>query len=313
MIKNKLLVTFVILLGGLFFFQPYVSAFDASSVDSMMTISPPRQRIVLVPGEDFEGSIAVSNGSDAKNDLNYSVTVGSFNLGQDEFGNTDYDDVDVDTVTSYNQIMDWIELKKDEGTVLEGGVDTIPFVIHVPEDAPAGGQYATIIVQDESSVGDAEGQGVSIESRVRFASNIIAEVTGETKRNGSIIENNVPSFILNNQLVASSLVKNSGNVHTDAEYTLQVWPLFSDEEICTNYEEPEKSLIMPDTERYHAQTCGLPSIGIFRAKQTIKIFGEESTIERTVIFCPLWLLFIIAFAIAALIIWIVLRVRGHKK
>ena len=80
----------------------------------------------------------------AKNGLKYSVTVGAFSLGTDEDGNVDYNDVDVDTVTGYNQIMEWIELKKEQGEVEIGGTDTIPFTIHVPENAPAGGQYATI-------------------------------------------------------------------------------------------------------------------------------------------------------------------------
>ena len=102
-------------------------------------------------------------------------------------------------------------------------------------------------------------------------------------------------------------------MHTDAEYILQVWPLFSDEEVCTNEEEPDTSMIMPETERYHAQTCNLPSMGIFKAKQTVKIFGETSIIERTIIACPLWVLFLILFVIIAIVIWIVMKVRGSKK
>ena len=286
---------------------------DFDGMDSVMTISPPRQRIVLTPGEDFEGSISVSSSSTAKNDLVYSVTVGSFNLEKGEDGKVDYDDIDVDSVTSYNQIMDWIELKKEKGVVPRGEKDTIPFVIHVPKDAPGGGQYATIIVQDDTGDSITGSGSVNIQSRVRFASNIFAEVTGETRREGLIKENSIPSFLLSSPLSASSVVKNDGNVHTDAEYVLQVWPLFGNEEICTNEEKPETSMIMPDTERYHAENCNLPSVGIFKAKQTVKIFGETSTVEKMVIVCPLWLLFLILFVVIAIVIWIVMRVRGGKK
>ena len=191
----------------------------------------------------------------------------------------------------------------------------------MPKDAPAGGQYATIIVQDETSFGTGDGGGVAIEGTVRFASNIFAEVTGETEEKGVIVENIIPSFLLSNSLPAVSLVKNDGNVHTDAEYTLQVWPLFSDEEVCTNAEKEEgsrieggkTSLIMPGTERYHTQTCYLPSIGIYRAKQTVTIFGESSVVEKMVIFCPLWLLFLALFAIVAFVIWIFMRFGKNGK
>lgn len=290
-----------------------VSADDYEGLDSVMTISPPKQKVVLIPGEDYEGSISVSCMGAAANDLKYSVTIGSFGLGKDESGNVDYNDTDIDTITSYNQIMNWIELKKKEGTVARGATDTIPFVIHVPENAPAGGQYATIIVQDDTVPEESAKNSVSIVSKVRFASSIFAEVAGETEEKGEIRENNVPSFLLNNQLTATSWVKNNGNVHTNAKYTLQVWPLFSDEEVCTNEEETETSMIMPETERFHAQSCGLPSIGIYRAIQKVTIFGETSMVERTIIFCPLSILFAMLFAIIVLVAWIVYRVRANKK
>lgn len=309
-IKNVLIAVFVpfaTILGANNAFA------DFTGMDSVMTISPPSQRVVLVPGEDYEGSISVSSSSTSKNDLEYSVTVESFSYAKDDEGKANYEDVDTETVTGYNQIIDWIELKKDKGVVAKGETDVVPFVIHVPENAPAGGQYATIIVQDDTEMRSTGDAGVVIESTIRFASNLIAYVTGETIDKGAILENNIPSFLLNNQLTTSSLVKNEGNVHTDAEYTLQVWPLFSDEEICTNEENKETSLIMPDTERYHNQTCNLPSVGIFKAKQTVSIFGETSIAERTIIVCPIWLLFLIMFGVIALVIWVVLKMRGGKR
>lgn len=286
---------------------------DFDGMDTAMTISPPDQRIVLVPGEDFESSVSISSLSSAKNDLDYSVTVGSLSFSEGEENSPDYGGVDVDKITSQNQIMEWIELKKDKGNVVRGEMDTVPFVIHVPENAPAGGQYASIIIQDETEIGNTDDKGISIEGKVRFVSYIFAEVTGETNRDGKVIENSIPSFLLNNQLSASSRVKNDGNVHTDAEYILQIWPLFSNEEIYTNEEKPETSLVMPGTERYHAQTKELPSIGIFRVKQTVKLFDKVSELERTVIVCPLWLLFFIIFVIITLIVWVATRVKGGKK
>ena len=84
-----------------------------------------------------------------------------------------------------------------------------------------------------------------------------------------------------------------------------VKPLFSDEEVYTNIEEPMTSLILPETERYNTQSWEeAPMFGIFRVKQTIEIFGDVSTNERLVLFCPLWLLFIIIFAIILVIIFI---------
>ena len=108
------------------------------------------------------------------------------------------------------------------------------------------------------------------------------------------------------------MVKNNGNVHAEAKYTLQVWPLFSDEEICTNEEAPENSLVLPNTQKYYSQECNLPMVGIFRAKQVVKIIGEESIVEKTIIVCPLWLLFVVIFGIVLLIAWIIAKTKKRK-
>ena len=313
MIKKKLLVTLAVILGGVCLGGLSVFADDTDGTKSTMTISPPEQRIVLVPGEVYEGSISVSSPHNAGQDLDYSVTVGSFNFGKGEDGRTDYSFTDVDSITQYNEMMEWIELGKDHGSVAPNSTEVIPFTITVPENAPAGGQYATIIVQNDTEDNTSGDGNVAIQSVVRFAAKIIAEVAGTTEEKGSILENSIPAFMFNSPLSATSVVKNEGNVHTDAEYTLQVWPLFSGEEICTNEENPTKAFLAPDTERLHVEDwCNLPAIGIFRAKQTVRIFNEESVLEKVVFICPLWLLFIIIFAIVALVIWAVMKSRARK-
>ena len=311
-------VTVILMIAATFLPIRTVDVGAAENINTSMFVTPMMQKILLTPGEKYEGVITVSNGTTATGDLNYSVTVGSYGLNRGENDKDIYGGaVDVETKTQYNMLMDWIVLDKNNGVVHPRSQDKIMFTINVPKDAPAGAQYATILVanstkdkQDGNNNND--NNGVAINETWQLASTIIANVTGGDVRKGSISENSIPSFLLSGPLEATSLVRNEGNVYTDAEYVLQVWPLFSDEEICTNEEKPETSLVLPDTERYHAQTCNLPSVGIFKAKQTVKIFGEESVVEKTIIICPLWLLFIIVFAIVAVIIWLVLRAKARK-
>lgn len=277
-----------------------------------MTVSPPYQKMILTPGETYRNSLMVSNSSGSTRDLKFAVEVGSFSQHSENGSADDYEALDHVSISNYNQIMDWIELDNKNGTIAPGDSTEIGYTINVPENAPAGGQYATILIIDETT-GGTSNSNVLIDQKFQFASIIYAEVAGKTEEVGEILDNSMPSFLLNGPLTAESMVKNGGNVHTDAEYIFQVWPLFSDEEICTNEEEPETSLILPETKKYHAQSCDLPSMGIFKAKQTVKIFGETSVVERTVIICPLWLLFLILFIIIAIVIWIVTKVRGNKK
>ncbi|MBQ3263783.1 hypothetical protein IJH06_01590 [Candidatus Saccharibacteria bacterium] len=294
-----LIATFAVMWGN-------VNAYADEAPISAMVVSPMYQRIILTPGETTTLSLKVSSPNAAQNDLNYSVSIGSFSHKSED------DSVDTESVSSYNQIMDWINLEKTTGTVAPNGTDVLNFTITVPESAPAGGQYATILVKDDT--GSTTGaSNVNIQSNVQMASIIYAEVAGETLNTAEILENNIPSFLMNNELETTSLVKNTGNVHTDAKYTLQVWPMFSDEEICTNEENADTNLIMPGMERYYVQKCTLPIVGMFRVKQIVQIFDEISTVEKTIIVCPLWLIAIIVFVIVAIVVWIVIRMKSRKK
>lgn len=289
-------------------------SYDVHADSNSITVSPPHQKMLLTPGETYEGSLSVSNASNSTRDTKYEVKIGSFSQTKSKDDDKDdYTDTDIVTESSYNQIMGWIKLGDTGGTIAPGQTKRISYTINVPESAPAGGQYATIIVVDKTTSGTGGEGNISIDNEYQFASIIYAEVAGESRKTGEITENAMPSFLLNGPLTASSMVKNTGNVHTNAKYTLQVWPMFSDEEICTNVEEPEERLILPETERYHTQTCDLPSIGIFRAKQVVEIFGETSTVEKIIVICPLWLLFLIVFIIISVIIWIFVKVKGGKK
>lgn len=283
----------------------------AEGIRAGLTVTPPNQKVVLTPGETYNGSIKVSNPAGSDRDVEYAVAVVSFSEYGADGSKDDYGNVDFVSKTNYNQMVDWITLDNAAGSLSPNETTVVQYSINVPKDAPAGGQYAALSVRDiTGSV--TMGDGVAVNNIVQILSIIYAEVLGETRTEGVILENEMPNFLTNGHLEAMSRVRNNGNVHTDATWTLQVWPLFSNEEICTNEEKPSSSLVMPETEKFHTEECNLPMVGIFRAKQTVTIFGETDILEKTIIVCPIWLLFIIIFVVVALIIWIVLRVKGHK-
>ncbi len=283
----------------------------AEANTSTVTVSPMADEIILTPGETYEGAIKISNPAAAEQNLEYSISIGSYSQKPGENGGED--EFDIDSRSNYNQIMDWITVDNETGSVAPNDTDVVAYSIEVPETAPAGGQYATLIVRDETEREGKNGGNVSIGEDAQIASIIYAEVSGETIDEGKIVENSIPAFSLSDELVANSMVENNGNIHTRASYSFQVWPMGSDEEICTNEENPTTEFMMPETSRYHTETCKVSSPGIYRIKQVVKIFGEESVVEATVIYCPIWLMFIVVFIIVAMIVWIVMQVRGRNK
>ncbi len=306
-IKLKLLVVAL-----LFVFSGITGAKNVLAVGKKFAISPMNQRVVLIPGETYHGAITVAVPSDTVEEFNYLVSLAPYSLADNETSDSNLGGSDFETVTNNNQIVSWMTIDNPEGTIQPNEQKTVSFTINVPYDAPGGGQYAALLVRENDST-EPEDDQMAIKEVMQMAHIIYAEVAGETREEGEILENSIPSFLLTNKLQASSIVKNNGNIHTDAEYRLQVWPMFGDEELFTNVEDPEKILILPGTSNYHNQEYDLPAIGIFRVKQEVKIFGEISTVEKTIIVCPLWLLFIAVFVVVSIIIWLVIKAKSRKK
>ena len=94
-----------------------------------MTVSPPNQKIILTPGEVYTGSLNVSNSSNSTRDLKYAVEVGSYSRtkGDDQNVKDDYGAMDFVSESSYNQIMGWIKLDKENGTVAPGEAENIGY------------------------------------------------------------------------------------------------------------------------------------------------------------------------------------------
>ncbi|MBQ3441238.1 hypothetical protein IJG27_02930 [Candidatus Saccharibacteria bacterium] len=276
-------------------------------------VSPMTQKIVLIPGETYSGSISISNNAKATEDLYYKAEIGSYNRRQDGNSKDDYGVVDVTETTNRNLIMKWISLERETGTVTPNNTEVLNFTIKVPKDAPAGAQYASILVYKDLDDSSNDTEGASVTSKYQIASAIIANVAGETIEKGAIKSNDMPTMLTNNRLEATSMVRNDGNIYTDATYTLQVWPMGSDEEICTNEEKAESSTVLPDTERYHVQTCDLPAVGIFKAKQVVKIFSEESVLEKTIFVCPIWLMVVVLVVVLGIILGIIIYVKKRKS
>ena len=279
---------------------------DSTYADGQFSVSPMNQKIVLNPGETYYSSFKITN--PATNDFNflYEAEVTPFYVDSD-YG------VIYENNGDYNQMVDWITIENPEGTIVPNNTNELYFSIKVPENAPAGGQYAGITITSRND-DDPEGNSINIKARYSIAHIIYAEIAGTTSLGGEIIEASVPSFLISGNISGSSLVKNTGNVHGTAVYKLQVFPLFSDEEMYTNEEDPVNLTILPDRARY-AETVweDTPAVGIFSVVYTVEFEGITAQVSKMVIKCPIWLLFIIIFVVFALIIYFVMRVKTKKK
>lgn len=305
--KMALVATFVLLIAGVCVLVNDRVANAAGVVG--FSVSPMKQNIVLNPGDTYRGTFTVSNPASSEDDFSYLVTVTPFYVKDD----SEYTAV-FDEESDRTMISKWITVTSaTSGTIAPNESNEIEFLITVPEDAPSGGQYAAITVSSNNNDDTSEGS-TGIREQIAIAHTIFAEIAGETTKKGEVTEINVPSFIFSGDLTAASKVRNTGNVHGKATYKLQVFPLFSDEEVYTNEEKPDEQTILPERTLYFETAWkNTPSFGIYNVVYTVEFEGTKTEVKKMVIKCPIWMLFSILFAIIAAIIYVGLRIKARKR
>ena len=302
--RNIILASLLAVLGS-----GVINIFSSTAVHAErspihLQVSPVKQKLSIAPGESYVSSFKVQNvGTE---DFHYSTEAVPYST-VDESYSPNYS-----TISTYSQISQWITFDetKKTGFLKSGETIDVPFTINVPKDVPSGGQYAAIMAQTED--GNADDANIRVVNRVGMI--LYVNVPGNTRTAGSVIDNKVPGFLFDPPVTVTALVENTGNVESTAEYTLKIWPLFSNETVYNNEEQPGTLDIMPETRRFSTISWdGAPRLGIFTVEQTVKYLDQVSTVKKLVIICPIWLLFIILALVFFMIFWLISRARNRKK
>lgn len=276
--------------------------------NNSFTVLPMSQRFSLEPGKTYTGSLSIVNPADATEDFLYSISVSPYGVMGEDYT------ADLVTVTNRSEIVKWIKISEPKGSVKPNETKKVEFTITVPENAAAGGQYAAIAVSSNESSNASE--GVAVNNVFELASLVYATVAGKTEHKGEILENNVPGFVVSAPITLSAMISNEGNVHEDATFVISVSNAFTGQVILPteDNEGHYNELIMPETTREVTREVNdLPALGIMKVNQTIYYQGDVNTVEKNVIICPIWFLFLIAFTIIAIIGTIVRLVIKHKR
>lgn len=289
---------------------------------SAFTVTPQDQEYALSPGQSVTGEVSAVNPHDAQGKFYYVAEVVPYSVSNDGNYSPSFDAHD-----DYTDIVNWVTLSDNDeagkttvhGVLEPGETGKTYYTIKVPQNARGGGQYFAIrIKNDVDAAQNASGEDtVTIKEVVGIASLVFVEVSGDITVRGVITDNNIPSFYSKPPISASFTVRNEGNTHAQVSYYLQVFPLFSNEEVYTTEENPGTHYVLPGSVRMITQTWDdTPAVGIFKVRQTVyydSTDSEPNITEKMVIICPVWLMFVLFFLIIAIIVGIIFWIKGRKK
>lgn len=256
----------------------------------------------LEPGKSYDGDFIVKNIGSEKASFNIYA---SPYYEQGENGDKTYN-----VSNKYTYLSEWITFDVKEGSLEPGKTQKVNYHVKVPSGVAGGAQNAAIMVESTDAVRSGDVVGASS----RIALILFSQVAGETNACGKIIDKNIPSLLLNPPISASGRVENCGNLDLNVKYVMRVFPIFSDEEVYTNEEDPKILATLPETRRYTSlEWEGTPSFGLFKVKLDITYNGNTETIEKIVLVCPLWLIILVLVFIGAVVFWLVSKNRGRKE
>ena len=275
---------------------------------NIFTVTPMSHNISLEAGSTYDGYIIVANPADATEDFSYRVTVSPYAVVGEEYT------ADLTNSSVRTQIADWITIENPTGTLKPNSTVKVNFKIEAPATAPAGGQYAALLVgSDRDSAAD---NGISVNNVFEMASVIYANVAGETVQAGEVLENSVPGFVTSTPFRATALITNSGNVHEVAHITLKVKSVFSSDLIYPQDGDDGSvnEVIMPETSRYISRDIsGVPPLGIYEVTQTIDYMGEPHQLTQIVVACPVWFMALVIITLTAIVSFFVYKTKTLRR
>jgi hypothetical protein len=277
-------------------------------MENAFVVTPMSQNFSLEPGKTYNGSITVANSGSATSDFAYKISVAPYSVMGEGY------DADLATMSNRSMVVDWIKVENPKGTLKPNETAEINFTITVPETAPAGGQYASLLVTEDTGV--ANSQGVKVSSIFEIASLVYAKVAGETVTDGEILENNIPGYVMTAPVKVGALISNTGNIHQTATTVLEVKNLITGETVLPTEQNDGRhsEIIMPETtRRTEYEIAELPVVGVVRVSQTIYYNGVSSVEMKDVLICPIWFIVVSVILVCGLFFGTFFGIRQYRR
>lgn len=301
-----LVCTRLVSCAGLFA-NPAASALETG--DIVLQVSPAEQEIDLAPSQTYTGSFTVENvGREA---FTFTLSAHPYQVS-----GPDYTPV-FTTETAYTTLSTWLTFDQNNLELAPGASAEVTYHVNVPADVPGGGQYAAIIVETRDADDTAAMRIVS-----QIAVLLYASVSGEQRLEGSLLDQQLPNFLLGSPFTSVVTVENTGNLDFDLTHTLTITDFFTGRTIVdqstVNPDDTHagfaEQVVLPATTRTSTLTwSGAPALGLFRARQTVSFLDQTYDLEQVVFLCPVWLVGLLIVFILLFFVWLALRLRRHYQ
>ena len=263
-----------------------------------ISVTPASKRYDLRPGQTVQGNFTIRNGGDIAVDYKLSVT--PLNIKNEQY-EKDYSKVTAIDASS------WIKLNHSTGKLERGGKRVVSFTLTVPQDAAPGGHYAVAFA--ETIIPKGVQADSSVKSTQRVGELFYIAVSGDLKTSGSVAGWDSAFWQNEPPLLATLRMKNDGNTHYDANYSVQVTDVFGNVKTQMKGE----NIILPDTTRRIDITWNsAPDFGLYKVGGSVNFAGKDPALPSQYVLMLTSKFFMTMFA-GLLTILLAAYVLRHSK
>jgi hypothetical protein len=210
--------------------------------------------------------------------------------------------------SSYTKLSNWVTFEQDKYVLAKDEKVEVYFTIDVPDNIHGGGQYTMIINKAESAGASSDG-ATAIESIKRIGLALGTVVDGELKESGKLVSLTTRFWQFDSPLTANVSVENDGNVDFDVKSDMTVRNLFGG----VKFQVKDVAMnILPESTRDMQLGWEGATFGLYKVQVTTKFLDETKTIEKLVLFLPIWVVIVVITLVAATTGYLLFR-RAQRK
>jgi len=189
-------------------------------------VTPPFFQVSLEPGSTWKSSLKAVNGNSYDLIL-YASLMNFTSEGEEGQGKLAPFVAGAENVN--DSLASWFSITRDPIVVPAQKSVDIPFLVHVPVDAPPGGYYVAILV-GTAPLDGMRGGGSLLKVSSAITSLVFARVQGEVEESGGIREFfSSDSFVQNPETSFVLRFENTGNVHLQPQGEIIIYNMWGKE------------------------------------------------------------------------------------
>ena len=255
---------------------------------STIAIEPTRIELALKPGQTATNKLRVSNRG--KKPIYVEISTQAFSVVNEKY---DYQ------FSEAEELSKWLKFNQTSAEIEPNKTLYIEYQIAVPNNAAPGGRYLAVFA---SVTGDEDNSNIV----GRAGQMIYLTVSGSFKKDGQLLDVNVPMLVFNRNVNWSYRVRNTGTVHFYSPLQTKLLNIFL-QPIKTDKTD---HLIMPNSIRLIDESLHLSAWpGIYILKADIGAADRPPQhITRPILFMPVPFILLLM-----LIIYWLIRLARHRK